>query len=108
MSPRPEHLGLGDPLLRVTLAGKAVIGVDRGAVGETFVNGVGWVEDMPRYISGQSGVRVRHPWFPEEEGFLLRLRAAGLGLEQMAAVLRRGLGGIKTKLGQLLIEGARP
>ena len=107
MSARPEHLGLGDAWVRITLAGKAAIGVDRGELGWTFVNGVGWVE-MPRYISGQAGERGGHPWYPEEEGCLLRLWEAKRDLGQIAAVLRRGLGGVKTKLGQLLIEGARP
>ena len=108
MSARPAPLGPGDPLFQVTLAGKAAIGVDRGEVAETFVNGVGWME-MPRYIAAGSGPRGGHPWYPEEESLLLRLwDGAGADPARIAVALRRGSGGVRSKLGQLLIERARP
>ncbi len=103
MTARPEHLGLGDPLIQLTLAGKVVIGVDRGKARETYVNGVGWL-DLPRYISGQIDERGGYPWYPEEEALLLRLWDAGeLDMAQIAAVLRRSCAGVSAKLGQLLI-----
>ena len=104
MTARPEHLGLGDPLIQVTLAGKAAIGVDRSEASETYVNGVGWLE-LPRYISIQITERGGHPWYPEEEALLLRLWDAGdLDMAQIAAILRRTRAGVSAKLGQLLIR----
>ncbi len=104
MTARPEHLGLGDPLIQITLAGKAMIGVDRSEASETYVNGVGWLE-LPRYISSQAAKCSGLPWYPEEEALLLRLWDAGeLDMAQIAAVLRRSCAGVSAKLGQLLIQ----
>ena len=98
----------GDPLVQVTVAGKAVIGVDRGEVGWTFVSGVGWLK-MPRYISGQSGDRGGWPWYPEEEALLLRLWDSGaFDIARIATALRRSRGGVSSKLGQLLIQRTLP